>query len=102
MRLYRSSITCDISACHKNIPGFYHGKSEAITNEEAIEIMASSNSTGLCSTCQVRKVARNVSFLISTEKLSQADASIDAMGCLEAEQNEGEKVQGPNGEASNL
>ena len=76
----RTPITCDLSSCHQHAPGIFHGRTDPITNDEVLELMASQNSQHLSSSVQVRRVSCNVSFLISTKNLSSSDAAVDAMG----------------------
>lgn len=37
----RTPITCDLSSCHQHAPGIFHGRTDPITNDEALELMAS-------------------------------------------------------------
>ncbi|CAH3143099.1 unnamed protein product [Porites evermanni] len=76
----RTPITCDLSSCHQHVPGIFHGRTDPITNDEVLELMASQNSQHLSSSVQVRRVSCNVSFLISTKNLTLSDAAVDAMG----------------------
>ena len=76
----RTPITCDLSSCHQHVPGIFHGRTDPITNDEVLKLMASQNSQHLSSSVQVRRVSCNVSFLISTKTLGSSDAAVDAMG----------------------
>ena len=76
----RTPITYDLSSCHQHVPGIFHGRTDPITNEEVLELMASQNSQHLFSSVQVRRVSCNASFLISTKNLSSSDVAMDAMG----------------------
>ena len=76
----RTPSTCDLSSCHQHVPGIFHGRTDPITNDEMLELMASQNSQHLSSSIQVRRVSCKVSFLISTRTLSSSDAAVDAMG----------------------
>lgn len=62
------------------MPGIFHGRTDPITNDEVLELIASQNSQHLSSSVQVRRVSCNVSFLISTKNLSSSEAAVDAMG----------------------
>ncbi|KAJ7348772.1 hypothetical protein OS493_039131 [Desmophyllum pertusum] len=55
---------------------FFHGRTEPLTNEEVLEVMASQESRHLYSSIQVKTSF----FLISTENMSPSDAAVDAMG----------------------
>ena len=37
----RTPITCDLSSCHQHVPGIFHGRTDLITNDEVLELMAS-------------------------------------------------------------
>ena len=90
----RSCITSDLSPCHQHVPGIFHGRKEALTNEEVVEVMASEESRHVYSSIQVRRVSCNVSFLISTESLSPSDAAIDAMGVWKLSKTKAKKCRG--------
>lgn len=62
------------------MPGIFYGRTDPITNDEVLELMACQNSQHVSSSVQVRRVTCNVTFLISTKKLSSSDAVVDAMG----------------------
>ena len=79
-KINRTPSTCDLSSCHQHVPGIFHGRTDPVTNDEVLELMASQNSQHLSSSVQVRRVSCNVSFLISTKNLSSSDAAVDAMG----------------------
>ena len=90
----RSSITSDLSSCHQHVPGIFHGKTEPLTNEQVLDIMASHESPNFCSSIQVRRVSCNVSFLISTKTLSPCDAAVDAMGVWKLSKSKAKKCRG--------
>ena len=48
----RTPITCDLSSCHQHVPGIFHGRTDPITNDEVLELMASQNSQHLSSSVQ--------------------------------------------------
>ena len=90
----RTPITCDLSSCHQHVPGIFHGRTDPITNDEVLELMASQNSQHLSSSVQVRRVSCNVSFLISTKNLSSSDAAVDAMGAWKLSKSKRKNCRG--------
>ena len=59
-----------------------------------VDVMASQESRHLYSSIQVRRVSCYVSFLISTENLSQSDAAVDAMGVWSLSKTKAKKCRG--------
>ena len=43
----RTPSTCDRSSCHQHVPGIFHGRTDPVTNDEVLELMASQNSQHL-------------------------------------------------------
>ena len=78
--LNRPHISYDVSSRHQHAPGIFHGRTEPVTNDEVLELIASEESHRLSSSVQVRRVSCNISFLISMDNLNSSGATVDAMG----------------------